>query len=255
MHNIICTRKIKNKFFFHSLDIYLNNKIIMTMAYKILLTLLLHLTLTFSAFAQTDTTGDSIAADHQKYLTVKGIELKPGFRMEDALKAFEAKGWERSKYFDRLKEEGNYYELKGTFYNHNNCEIAIFPTNNDKNIVGRIIIFFPKMDSFKELKDLYDRLKYSLGKKYYMFSNTESFNNKNIENSSLDFLKLDALGQDEATFDSKFVLYDDQNPTLSGYVALGIDSTKSEDDNKYNVYVAYTTADDLAEQLNAEDDL
>lgn len=122
------------------------------MAQKILFTLLLQLTFAISAFAQSDKVGEYLTQNSKRFLTVKGLELKPGLLMEDALKAFEAKGWERSMIFDYVKEERNIYELRGTFYNRRNCVIQIFPTLNNKNIVGIIGIGLPKQDTFKDLK-------------------------------------------------------------------------------------------------------
>lgn len=109
------------------------------MAHKILLTLLLQLTVAFSAFAQTDNVGEYLIQNSKRFLTVKGLELKPGLRMDDALKAFEAKGWERSKLFDILKEQNDVYALDGTFYNRSNCNIMIIPTANNKKSLAQSV--------------------------------------------------------------------------------------------------------------------
>lgn len=255
MHNIICTRKIKNKFFFHSLDIYLHNKIITTMAHKILLTLLLQLTVAFSAFAQTDNIGEYLAQNSKRFLTVKGLELKPGLRMDDALKAFEAKGWEHSDMFDFVKEKYNVYNLNGTFYKYNNCDIKIFPTGNNKNIVSMVTISLPERKSFKDLKEDYDELKSALNNKYYMFSSTESFDDKYLEESTSDLLKLTALSRNEANFMTEFHLSENKSDDLLGFIRLRIDHINVNGQDFFYVSILYCTYDHIMEQINAVDDL
>lgn len=56
---------------------------------------------------------DSIATNTDKFLTVKGVELKPMLRMDEALKMFEAKGWKKSPEFDEIKNESGEYSLDG----------------------------------------------------------------------------------------------------------------------------------------------
>lgn len=255
MHNIICTREIKNKFFFHSLDIYLHNIIITTMAHKILLTLLLQLTVAFSAFAQSDNIGEYLAQNSKRFLTVKGLELKPGLRMDDALKAFEAKGWERSEYFDTMKELSDTYFLNGTFYNCSNCNIMIMPIANNKKIVGTIGITLPERKSFKDLKEEYDELKSDLSEKYHMVSSTESFDDKDVEESTSDILKLTALSRNEAEFMTEFHLSENKQDDLLGYIRLAISHHKTNNQESFHVYILYCTYDDLMEIVKAKDDL
>lgn len=225
------------------------------MVQKVLLTLFLQLTVVFSAFAETDITKNSTEVNHQKYLTVKGLELKPGLRMDDALNAFKAKGWVHLNVNDETIRDTKFYVLRGIFYNYVNSEVFIYSTINDRNIVGKLEICFPSMDSFKELKDLYDRLKSALGKKYHMISHTETFHDKNVNNSSQDKYKLKALEQGKAIFNSKFVLNKDSNSSSSGYILLYFKSDKMDFFKSYYVYITYVTPDGIAEQLSAEDDL
>lgn len=233
----------------------MHNTIITTMAHKILLTLLLQLTVAFSAFAQSDNIGEYLAQNSKRFLTVKGLELKPGLRMDDALKAFEAKGWERSEYFDILKEESGTYVLNGTFYNRSNCNIMILPTESNKNIVGKIGIRLPNWDSFKDLKNEYDDLKSALSDKYHMVSSTESFDDKYIEESTSDILKLAALSRDEAKFMTEFHLSENKQEDLLGYIKLFISPIKTNNQESFHVYILYCTYDDLMEQVKAKDDL
>lgn len=233
----------------------MHNTIITTMAHKILLTLLLQLTVAFSAFAQSDNIREYLTQNSKRFLTVKGLELKPGLRMDDALKAFEAKGWERSEYFDTMKELRGTYVLNGTFYNRSNCNIMIMPTANNKNIIGKIGINLPNRDSFKELKEEYDDLKSALSDKYHMVSSTESFDDKYLEESTSDILKLAALSRDEATFMTEFRLSENQSDSLLGFIRLIINYVNSDNQDVFYVSIVYFTYDFIIEQVNAVNDL
>lgn len=229
--------------------------ILTTMAQKILFTLLLQLTFALSAFAQSDEVGEYLAQNSKRFLTVKGLELKPGLLMEDALKAFEAKGWEQSKYFDHFIEKNNTYVLNGTFYNRRDCNIFIVPTSNNKNIVKTITICLPDYDTFKGLKNEYDNLKADLSEKYHMVSSTESFDDEAIEGSTLDKLKLLAISRGEARFETEFHLSENKEDDLLGYIILCISHTKNEYNDSFYVSIMYRTYDDIMEQINASDDL
>lgn len=225
------------------------------MAQKILFTLLLQLTFALSAFAQSDEVGEYLAQNSKRFLTVKGLELKPGLLMEDALKAFEAKGWERSMIFDYVKEERNIYELRGTFYNRRNCVIQIFPTLNNKNVVGIIGIGLPKQDTFKDLKNQYDDLKAALSEKYHIVSSTESFDDESVGEGTFDELKLMAISRNEAKFTTEFHLSENKTDEMLGYIRLDINHIKIEDNDSFYVSIIYFTYDCIMEQAHASDDL
>lgn len=198
---------------------------------------------------------DSIAKNIDKFLTIKGVELKPGMRMDDALRIFLDKGWEKHELFNGFKEETNKYLLTGSFFNTEDCLICISPTVNDKNIVSSILISFPKKDSFKDLKKEYDELKYSLSQKYHLMSCTESFDNKLIENSNDDQMKLLALSKDEAKFHTRFNASDTPMASILGYVGINIGHSILSGDKKYNVSICYVTSDSWIEQMTKDDDL
>lgn len=225
------------------------------MAQKILFTLLLQLTFAISVFAQSDQTGEYLAQNSKRFLTVKGLELKPGLLMEDALKAFEAKGWERSEFFDYSKEEHNTYVLRGTFYNRRDCKIYIIPTLNNNNIVGKIGIYMPEQDTFKDLKNQYDDLKAALREKYHMVSSTESFDDESVGEGTFDELKLMAISRNEAKFTTEFHLSENKDDDLLGFIRLLIGHTKVKDNDYFYVIILYCTYDDIMEQINASDDL
>ena len=175
--------------------------------------------------------------------------------MEDALKAFEAKGWERSESFDYLKEERNIYALRGTFYNRRNCNIQILPTLNNKNIVGIIGITLPEQDTFKDLKNQYDDLKAALSEKYHMVSSTESFDDESVGEGTFDELKLMAISRDEAEFTTEFHLSENKDDDLLGFIRMSIMHAKVEDNDYFYVSIVYCTYDHIMEQINASDDL
>lgn len=175
--------------------------------------------------------------------------------MEDALKAFEAKGWERSMIFDYVKEECNIYELRGTFYNRRDCNIQVMPTLNNKNIVGLIGINLPKQDTFKDLKNQYDDLKAALSEKYHIVSSTESFDDESVGEGTFDELKLMAISRNEAKFTTEFHLSENKNDELLGYIRLDINHIKIEDNDYFYVSIIYFTYDHIMDQINASDDL
>ncbi len=196
---------------------------------------------------------DSIANHTDKFLTVKGVELKPGLRMDEALKMFETKGWKKSPGFEEIKNESGEYSLDGDFYNKKNCYIYIVPTKKNKDIVGRILIIFPGWSSFHDLKKEYDELKLSLNRKYHLNYSTELFNNKSLETAPSDKLKLDAISQNEATFETWYYLSDKPEHIVLGSINIKIsylDTVPS-----YNVFLMYITSDDLIDYISAEDDL
>lgn len=225
------------------------------MAQKIIFTLLLQLTFAISAFAQSDEVGEYLAQNSKRFLTVKGLELKPGLLMEDALKAFEAKGWERSEIFDSYKEERNTYILRGSFYKSVNCDILIMSTLNNKNVVGIISIILPEQDTFKDLKNQYDDLKASLSEKYHIVSSTESFDNESVGEGTFDELKLMAISRKEAEFMSEFHLSENKDDDLLGSIILSINHIKDKYNDTFYVRISYGTYDFLMEQEHASDDL
>ena len=189
-----------------------------------------------------------------KYLTVKGLELKPGLEMKDALQHFESKGASRSEYFDMVKSEYGIYDLKGTFFSRRNCSIRIVPTANNKAIVGIISINFPDGNSFKKLKEEYDILKSSLKEKYYIFSSKESFDNDYINETTSDYLKLSALSKDEGLFETRFYVSDNEASLLLGQIVLKISHVTVDYQTTYYVSLTYSTSDDIIEQLSSQED-
>lgn len=197
---------------------------------------------------------DSIINITNKYLTVKGVELKPGLKMVDLLHRLESKGFKKTKDSKYTEEEYGIFDLRGIFYSHI-CTIKILPLKNDKTIVGMIGVEFPKENSFKILKEEYDELKSALSKKYSIYSCVESFDKEYVEHSSSDILKLQALSNNEATFQTKFYISDDPHSGLLGQVSLNISAITVDYSSYYYVSLVYCTPDDIYEQLTKGDDL
>ena len=196
---------------------------------------------------------DYLAENATKFLTVKGIELKPNMEMKYLLNEVEKKGWRRSDLFNEAYDTYGIYDLRGSFFN-NYCKIKILPIHGDKKIVGIIGINLPERDSFKQLKKDYDNLKAALAEKYYMFENTESFDDNYVNESTSDYLKLNALSKDEGLFESRFQISEDASSMLLGYIVLKISHLTFEYETSYYVSVSYCTSDCTIEQINAGDD-
>lgn len=198
---------------------------------------------------------DSIAQQTNKFLTVKSLELKPGLQIEEALKVFESKGWTQKEYNNSSENTHGSILLQGNFFNTPDCEITIFPTINNKDIVGSIVISFPEKDSFKTLKNEYETLKSSLNQKYYINSCTESYGNENIDDTASDIVKLHLLSEGSATFTTKFITSEDPNSILLGYTELQILHYNNDSETKDFVSLMYITSDFIIEKLSAIDDL
>lgn len=195
---------------------------------------------------------DYTAQTINKYLTVKGLELKPGLRMKDALKHFESKGFEKNESFLKLEYGG--YLLTGEFMGRHNINIYLIPTNKNKDILGIVGINFPEVDSFKSLKEEYNRLKSALSEKYLLSESEESFDSKLIEESTSDLLKLNALERNEAKFESRFQVTNDEGALMLGYIVLGISHVKVDYRSKCYVSLSYHTSDNVVEQLTESND-
>lgn len=214
----------------------------------------------FTAFSQTrnDSTvmlRDMLAQRTEKFLTIKGIELKPGLKMADMLKMLINKGFKKDDLYEMAKEKFGVHILKGPFFNRYNCEIKIIPLASKNDYVSIVGVEFPEANSFKQLKKDYDELKASLSNKYHINRCYEQFDEDFVNTSTSDYLKLSAIRNDEGTFETRFYVSEDPISFLLGQVVLSICHV---DDGygktKYYVLLSYTTSDEIVEQLNSHDD-
>lgn len=194
---------------------------------------------------------DSIANQTDKFITFKGLELKHGIQMADALKALEAKGLKRSEQFDYKKRKYHIYSLRGTFYMYRDCNITIYPTKNDKDIFGEISIYLPYRYSFKEMKKDYDYLRHVYGNRYHMVSATVSFDDKCIDENMLDSVKPKNFSYDHAYLMTEFHISDDKQGELSGLIRLNTVYITPQNKDVYYVVITYSTYVNNLEQINA----
>ena len=194
--------------------------------------LLLMCLFTCTMFAQSET------KPAQEYLTVKGLELKPGLTMKKALNHFLSKGITKRKEFEAAKKLKNVYWLEGRFFNHFFCKIYIHPLEDNPKIVGFIRIEFLESNSFSSLKSIYDEVKSALSEKYHLTYCTEEFNDPEVESSESDELKFQALINFKADFTTWFRPYgsSDEKERGDGYLSISR-GTKG----LANTYIVYTT--------------
>ena len=194
---------------------------------------------------------DSIANHTDKFITFKGLELKHGIQMADALKALEAKGFKRSEQFDYKKRKDHIYSLRGTFYKYRDCNITIYPTKNDKDIFGAISIYLPYRYSFKEMKKDYDYMRHVYGNRYHMVSATVSFDDKCIDENMLDSVKPKNFSYDHAYLMTEFHISDDKLGELSGLIRLNTVYITPQNKDVYYVVITYSTYVNNLEQIKA----
>lgn len=231
-----------------------------TIMKKTLSTIALVCFVTLSAFSQNSRSSlieqrSKIVQKTNSFLTVKGIQLKPGLRMDTMLKELESKGISKSDQFDMVQKEYNGYALEGNFFSRPKCTISILPTTSNKNIVGIVNISFPQADTFKQLKNDYDNLKAALSDKYEISSCIEKFDDDYVKESSSDFMKLRALRNGEAQFQTRLYVREAES-LLMGNIVLSISHISVEGIDSYYVSLSYVTPDMVIDQLSApEDDL
>ena len=198
---------------------------------------------------------DIVAQQINKFLTVKGVELRPGLKMSTALDLLLQKGCTKADNFEYAKSLGM-YQLVGPFFSTKDCDINILPTTYNKDVVGAIGIAFPQQDNFKDLKATYDNIKASLSNKYYLAECVEKFDDDFVANSTSDPLKLNAIAKKEAVFKSNFYVTEDKRSLFLGQVILQIGAITTGYLSKYLVYITYSTSDTIVEQITqGEDDL
>ena len=214
----------------------------------------------FTALSQTHNDSivmlrDLVAQRTGKFLTVKGIELKPRLKMDDMLKMMIDKGFKKAELYEMAKEKFGIYLLEGPFFNIHNCTVKLIPIASKKEYVSVVGIEFPESNSFEQLKSVYDDLKASLSKKYYISTYYEQFDKDFVNTSTSDFLKLSQLEINAGKFETRFFLSGDPTSMLLGQVVLSISHAEvGYGKTKFYVRLFYTTSDDVVEQLKSHDD-
>lgn len=227
---------------------------------KTLVTIALISSVTLSAFSQNSRSSlieqrDKIVQKTNSFLTVKGIQLKPGLRMDTMLKELESKGLSKTAIFEMAQKDYGIFDLEGAFFNRPRCNIKVMPTSSNKNIVGLVAITFPESDTFKSLKKEYDNIKAALSEKYEISSCIEKFDDEYVKESTSDYMKLRAIRNDEAQFQTRFYLREAES-LLMGHIVLSISHISVGGIDTEYVSLSYVTPDMVIDQLSApEDDL
>lgn len=187
--------------------------------------------------------------------TVKGIELLPGLQIMDFLNIALSKGLKKEEYYNLIYEQTGMYELVGTFYGYDNCKIWVIPIGDNKQYLGSVGISFPQMDSFDILKSLYDNLKYSLSKKYYLYESTEIFYDDYVNSSNSNQLKLSALADKNGKFESRFYVSEKEGSAILGDLTLCIRPYKT-DQQYFEISLLYHAPDYfIYKYIKSDDDL
>lgn len=192
---------------------------------------------------------DQLVENTDRFLTVKGIELRPDLKMAELLRQLRSKGLKDTEASDYIQQIVGGYELAGTFFEHYNCKIKLLPTSNDKSIVGVVNITFPDANSFRQVKDVYDELKAALSRKYVLNECSEGFESDYVDEESSDTRKFLSVLKDEAEFKSRFYLSEDNLSLLLGQVVLSI----SHYELSCYVSLTYSTSDNVVNQLSSTD--
>lgn len=220
---------------------------------KLMLILLLQISFASCVCAQKvidwRATRDSVAKHADKFLEVEGVKLRAGMTMKRALEIFDAIGWKPDPFYDVEEDDLQLHILYGTSLGIKNCAMFIAPTDKDRNIVGIIGITYIESNSFKKLKETYDKVKKSLSEKNYALSSREYFKDKETENSKSNKKKLQALAQDEAVFETTFTASDNPDYNVLGYASLFIERYKDKTGSFNSVSVIYSTSDKFIEEV------
>lgn len=221
-------------------------------------------TFVFLLFANLDCFAQSYSPDNLKnkrdelvqsigrFLTVKGVELKPGMKVKDMYDVLINKGFKKSDSSDYIYDMYGGYALNGTFFGLPNCSLQLLPVTTDKKTLGMVCISFQNQNSFKELKRDYDILKSALGEKYFISKSIEMFDDNYVSESTSDYLKLHALKNKEASFQSTFYLSNNELSVLLGQIILSITCLKLDYQDTCYVSLTYYTSDFVMEQFTYE---
>ena len=98
-----------------------------------------------------------VAQTPNKHLTFKGIPITG--TLENFVQKMEAKG------FRKIYSDKSFIGLEGEFAGYPGCEIYVYKIPN-RNIVYKVVVFFPKESSWAYLEKEYNQFKDMLTNKY-----------------------------------------------------------------------------------------
>ena len=178
-----------------------------------------------------------MAQTPNKHLTFKGIPITG--TMENFAQELEAKGFEK-KYSDKTS-----VEFEGEFAGYSGCEIYIYKAPN-RNIVYKVVVFFPKESSWVYLEKEYNHFKGVLTNKYgEPTSHSETF--KEGASTFSDDAKMSSLKEGNCDYYSKWKVD-------NGYIKVEIAPIIDTDDG--NIRLTYfDKINDALTKKAKEDDL
>ena len=98
-----------------------------------------------------------MAQTPNNHLTFKGIPITG--TLEDFAQKMEAKG------FRKISSATNFIAFEGEFAGYSECKIFVHKVPN-RNIVHKVVVFFPKESSWARLEEEYNKFKGMLTNKY-----------------------------------------------------------------------------------------
>ena len=98
-----------------------------------------------------------MAQTSNNHLTFKGIPITG--TLEDFAQKMEAKG------FRKISSATNFIAFEGEFAGYSECKIFVHKVPN-RNIVHKVVVFFPKESSWARLEEEYNQFKDMLTNKY-----------------------------------------------------------------------------------------
>ena len=98
-----------------------------------------------------------MAQTSNNHLTFKGIPITG--TLEDFAQKMEAKG------FRKISSATNFIAFEGEFAGYSECKIFVHKVPN-RNIVHKVVVFFPKESSWARLEEEYNKFKGMLTNKY-----------------------------------------------------------------------------------------
>ena len=178
-----------------------------------------------------------MAQTPNKHLTFKGIPITG--TLESFAQELGAKGFKKT-YSDK-----NVVVFKGEFAGYSGCEIYVYKAPN-RNIVYKVVVFFPKESSWVYLEKEYNHFKGVLTNKY----GDPSWYSETFKEGALTFndaAKMSSLKEGNCDYYSKWKVD-------NGYIKVKIAPIIDTDDGNIRLTYVYYINDALADKAK-EDDL
>ena len=177
-----------------------------------------------------------VAQTPNNHLTFKGIPITG--TLESFAQELGAKGFKKT-YSDK-----NVVVFKGEFAGYSDCEIYVYKAPN-RNIVYKVVVFFPKESSWVYLEKEYNHFKDMLTNKY----GEPSWYSETFKEGALTFndaAKMSSLKKGNCDYYSKWKVD-------NGYIKVKIAPIIDTDDGNIRLTYVYYINDALADKAKADD--